>query len=33
MRCDVDGVPVPEYLTDFVQSHVHPVRQLALRLV
>jgi len=22
-RCDMDGVPVPEHLTDFVQSHIH----------
>jgi hypothetical protein len=32
-RCDMDGVPVPEHLTDFVQTHAQPVRQLALRLV
>jgi hypothetical protein len=32
-RCDMDGVPVPEHLTDFVQAHAQPVRQLALRLV
>jgi hypothetical protein len=32
LRCDIDGVPVPEHLTDFVQTHIHPVRQLALRL-
>jgi len=32
-RCDMDGVPVPEHLTDFVQTHVQPVRQSALRLV
>jgi hypothetical protein len=32
-RCDIDSVPVPDHLTDFVQSHIHPVRQLALRLV
>lgn len=24
-RCDMDGVPVPEPLTDFVQSHMHRV--------
>ena len=28
-----DGVPVPEHLTDFVQTHVRPVQQSALRLV
>ena len=33
LRCDIDGVPVPEHLTDFVQAHAQPVRQLALRLV
>ena len=33
MRCDIDGVPVPEHLTDFVQTHGQPVRQSALRLV
>jgi hypothetical protein len=33
MRCDMNGVPVPEHLSDFVQTHVQPVRQLALRLV
>ena len=32
LRCDIDGVPVPEHLTDFVQTRIHPVRQLALRL-
>lgn len=33
MRCDIDGVPLPEHLTDFVQSHARPLRQPALRLV
>ena len=33
MRCDIDGVPLPEHLTDFVQNHARPPRQLALRLV
>ena len=28
----MNGLPVPEHLTDFVQTHVQPVRQLALRL-
>ena len=30
-RCDIDGVPLPEHLTDFVQSHVRPMRQRTLR--
>jgi hypothetical protein len=33
MRCDIDGVPVPEHLTDFMESHARPARQLSLRLV
>ena len=33
MRCDIDGVPAPEHLTDFMQRHVRPARQLPLRLV
>jgi hypothetical protein len=33
MRCDMDGVPVPDHLTDFVQTHIHPLRQLALRII
>ena len=33
MRCDIEGAPVPEHLTDFVQSHGRPARQLTLRLV
>ena len=33
LRCDIDGVPVPEHLTDFVQTYVRPVQQSALRLV
>jgi hypothetical protein len=32
-RCDMDGVPVPEHVNDFVQIHKRPTRQLALRLV
>lgn len=24
IRCDIDGVPLPEHLADFVQSHVRP---------
>ena len=33
MRCDIDGVAVPEHIQDFVASHTGPTRQLALRLV
>ncbi|WOH65020.1 hypothetical protein [Bradyrhizobium sp. BWA-3-5] len=33
MRCDIDGVPVPEHLTDFMQRHARPLHQLPLRLV
>jgi hypothetical protein len=33
LRCDIDGVPVPEHLMDFVQTHVRAVQQSALRLV
>ena len=32
IRCDIDGTPVPEHLTDFVQNHSRPVRQSAVRL-
>ena len=32
VRCDIDGVPLPEHLTDFVQSHRRPTRQPALCL-
>src|SRR5215212_3513978 len=32
-RCDMNGVPVPEHLTDFVQTHAQPVRQSAPRPV
>lgn len=32
-RCDIEGTPVPDHLSDFVASHTDPVRQLALRLV
>ena len=31
-RCDIEGEPLPEHLTDFVQSHTQPMRQPALRL-
>jgi hypothetical protein len=33
MRCDMDGVLVPEHLTDFVQTHIHPLRQSTLRII
>ena len=33
IRCDIDGVAVPEHIQDFVASHTGPTRQLALRLV
>jgi hypothetical protein len=32
-RCDIEGVPVPEHVSDFVQTHMRPTRQLALQLV
>jgi hypothetical protein len=32
-RCDIEGVPVPEHVSDFVASHTGPIRQLSLRLV
>jgi hypothetical protein len=32
-RCDIEGTPVPDHLSDFVASHGGPARQLALRLV
>jgi hypothetical protein len=32
-RCDIEGVPVPEHLADFVQEHQPRTRQLPLRLV
>jgi hypothetical protein len=32
-RCDIEGTPVPDHLSDFVASHSGPARQLALRLV
>jgi hypothetical protein len=31
-RCDMDGSPVPEHLSDFVDRNARSVRQLALRL-
>jgi len=32
-RCDIEGVPVPEHIRDFVVSYTGPDRQLTLRLV
>jgi hypothetical protein len=31
-RCDIEGVCVPEHVSDFVDRHRGPVRQLALKL-
>jgi hypothetical protein len=31
-RCDIEGVSVPEHVSDFVDRHWGPVRQLALKL-
>jgi hypothetical protein len=33
IRCDIDGVAVPEHIQDCVASYTGPTRQLALRLV
>ncbi len=33
IRCDIDGVAVPEHIQDFVARHTGPTRQLALRLI
>ncbi len=30
--CDIEGVAVPEHVSDFVASHAGPVRQLSLPL-
>ena len=30
-RCDIEGVAVPEHVSDFVASHTRPIRQLSLR--
>lgn len=32
IRCDIDGLPVPEHLRDFVDRYAGSRRQLALRL-
>jgi hypothetical protein len=32
-RCDIEGAPVPDHLSDFVASHTGRERRLALRLV
>jgi hypothetical protein len=29
-RCDIEGVSVPEHVSDFVDRHSSPIRQLAL---
>lgn len=31
IRCDMDGVPIPDHVNDFVKNHKRPTRQLALR--
>ena len=31
-RCDIEGVAVPEHVSDFVVGHTGPIRQLSLRL-
>ena len=31
-RCDIEGIPVPEHVRDFVDAHAGPARQLTLRL-
>src|SRR5579872_2397328 len=31
-RCDIDGVSVPEHISDFVDRHRRPARQLTLKL-
>src|SRR6267143_3444400 len=30
-RCDIEGVPVPEHVSDFVASYTGPIRQPSLR--
>jgi hypothetical protein len=32
-RCDIEGLPIPEHVSDFVQTHNRPTGQLPLRLV
>src|SRR5260221_13964604 len=32
-RCDIEGTPVPDHLSDFVATHTGRPRQFALRLV
>ena len=31
-RCDIEGVAVPEHVSDFVASHTGPIRQLSQHL-
>jgi hypothetical protein len=33
IRCDIEGVAVPEHIRDFVASYTEPARQSALHLV
>jgi hypothetical protein len=32
IRCDIEGVAVPEHVSDFVASHTGPIRQLSQHL-
>ena len=32
-RCDIEGLPIPAHVSDFVQTHNRPTGQLPLRLV
>jgi hypothetical protein len=32
-RCDIAGEPVPEHISDFVDTYAGPTRQLTLRLI
>jgi hypothetical protein len=32
-RCDLDGVPVPDHIREFVANYTGPAHQLGLRLV
>jgi len=33
IRCDIEGVAIPEHVIDFVARHTGAIRQLSLRLV
>jgi len=32
IRCDIEGIAVPEHVSDFVASHTGPIRQLSLHV-